>query len=417
MKLGTLLQLFKKYFPNQVHLESILIFGGGENQRTLIQSAKQLGFRTIVIDPNPEAAARTEADIFKVIDTKDKAGTIALTKKYNIKGIVTCQMENPLFLMAEIAEEMGYIFPTKESIIKARNKWLMKQCFLENTVPCSEGVLIKAGIDIRLKDLKGLLFPFVIKPLDSFSSRGVYKVNNIEEIQLYINNSRQFSSNGDIIIEEFLDGPEVSVESVTQNGITEVIQITDKAITPYPTTVEMAHVQPSNHKPEIQVALKTIVRKAIRSLGLDNCATHSEVKITDSGVKVVEVGARLGGDYITSHLVPLSAGVNIEAAAINISMGKIPDIERKETKGSAIRYLNLPSGKKVMRIGNWKEILNKPYIKHALIMVKKDEIISPITDSAKRKGFVIVQGKDRKDAQDLSDMAISSLAEYILLRD
>lgn len=379
-------------------MDTILIFGAGDNQRTLIQSAKQLGYRTVAIDPNPEAPARGEAEIFEVVGSKDKAKTISIAKEYNAKGIVTCQMENPLYLMAEIAEELGFIFPSKESISKARNKWLMKQSFLEHHVPCSKGILVRKEEDIAQRDLVNLEFPLIIKPLDSFSSRGVYKVSSIEEINQFIANTRNFSSNGDIIIEEFLEGSEVSVESVTQNGITEVVQITDKVINKYPTAVEMAHIQPSNHSTETQSAIKEIVKRAVLSLALDNCATHAEVKITPSGVKMVEIGARLGGDYITSHLVPLSTGVNIEAAAVQIAMGAKPNLLHKFSKGAVIQYLELPVGKKIVSIGVYDKIFEEPNVKHAMIFAKKGDIVPAITDSAKRMGFVIVQCNNRVDA-------------------
>jgi biotin carboxylase len=348
-----------------------------------------------------------------VIGSKDKAGTIAVSEKYNIKGIVTCQMENPLILMAEIAEDRGYVFPSRESIEKARNKWLMKQSFLKNNVPCAKGFLLKQNENPDFLKNSQWTFPLIVKPPDSFSSRGVYKVNNIEETVRYITDAQKYSGSGDIIIEEFMSGPEVSVESVTQDGITEVIQITDKIITPYPAAVEMAHIQPSIYEPEIQEEIKTIVIKAIKAIGLDNCASHAEVKITPRGIKMVEIGARLGGDYITSHLVPLSTGINIEAAAIQIAIRNKTELTQKFTRGAVIQYLNLPAGRKILHIGEWKNILNVPCVKHAMISAKKGDIIPSITDSAKRLGFVIVQHANRQKAIDLAQKNISQLQNYI----
>lgn len=393
-------------------METILIFGAGDNQRTLILSAKQLGYRTVVIDPNSDAPARNEADIFEVVGAKDKNATIGIAKKYSAKGIVTCQMENPLFLMAEIAEELGFIFPSRESVSKARNKWLMKEAFMQAGVPCARGILI-SGDEIGRKDIKGLSFPLIIKPIDSFSSRGVFKVDSFDELQLHFPETCAFSSNGKIIIEEFLNGPEVSVESITQNGITEIIQITDKVITAYPTAVEMAHIQPSNHTIEIKEAIKTIVKKSVQSLALDNCATHAEVKITAQGVKMVEIGARLGGDYITSHLVPLSTGVNIEAAAIQIAMGKKPNVLHKFSKAAVIQYLDLPADKTISSIGNWKQIFDSPNIIHAMVLAKPGDKIPAITDSAKRMGFVIIQSDFREKGIINAQKYIKKIQDFI----
>jgi carbamoyl-phosphate synthase large subunit len=379
-------------------LDSILIFGGGDNQRTLIKSAKKLGYRTIVIDPDPEALARNEADIFEVIGGKDKEATISVAKKYGVKGIVTSQMENPLLFMAEIAEEMGFIFPSRESVQKARNKWLMKRAFLNKRIPCAKGVLFSRTDEIAPDKLKDLHLPLIIKPVDSYSSRGVYKINTFNQIIRYLSETRKFSGTGDIIIEEFLDGPEVSVESITCKGVTHVIQITDKEITDYPYTVEMSHIQPSFHNLPVKQQIKELVIESVNALSLDNCVTHAEVKITPDGAKIIEIGARLGGDYISSHLVPLSTGVSLEEELVKVSMGIKPEINHKFSKGSAIRYLNLQTGQRISKIFDWKHILYDPDVRHAMLFAKENETVPLITDSSKRMGFVIVQGNSRQEA-------------------
>ena len=92
--------------------KTILIFGGGENQLTLIKSAKERGYYTIVIDPNENAPGKLEADAFEIVAPKDFIGTCKVVEKYNVNGIATAQMENPLLLMAQVAEKYNFIFPT-----------------------------------------------------------------------------------------------------------------------------------------------------------------------------------------------------------------------------------------------------------------------------------------------------------------
>jgi carbamoyl-phosphate synthase large subunit len=391
-------------------VESILIFGGGLNQITLIQSAKDLGYKTIVIDPVENAPAKKIADVFEVVGAKDYETTKRIAISNKVKGIVTCQMENPLLLMARLAKDLNFIFPSEKSVSNARNKFLMKEAFMKGQVPCAKGILINSTSKISEEMCKEIGFPLIIKPVDSFSSRGVYRINTFSEIEKYLGTTRNFSSSGDILIEEFMDGAEVSVESITQNNITSTVQITDKIITPYPTAVEMGHIQPSSLKEETQEEIKNLVKKAIVALGLDNCASHAEVKITKEGPKMVELGARLGGDYITSHLVPLSTGVNIEAAAIQIAMGKKPDLEHKFKKASAIQYLDLPKGKMIRKINECEGLQGDKRIKSVMIFCKEGEMISEITDSAKRPGCVIVQDDDRSSVMNTTKNAVATLA-------
>jgi biotin carboxylase len=392
----------------------LMVFGGGVNQLSLIKTAKQKELFTVVIDPNPDAPAKGLSDVFEVIGPKDLINTIRIAEKYKIEGIVTCQMENPLFIMAQVAEKMGFIFPTYEQIMNARNKYHMKQCFLRFGVPCAIGFLLRKE-DLSDKDTQRRLFyPAIIKPVDSFSSRGVYKVGGLDEVEKYVDETVRFSSTGEFIFEEYMAGPEVSVESITYNGETNIIQITDKTITEYPNTVEIGHVQPSGLEQMKQNEIGLLVKNAINALGLDNCAAHTEVIMTEEGPKVVELGARLGGDFITSHLVPLSCGVDIEAAAIDIALGFRPIISRTLNAGTAIRYLQLPSGK-VSFIKEWGEIFKDEGVILADINIKQGDEIPEITDSAKRPGFVIVKGRDGKDAIEKSLRAASKLAEFVVV--
>ncbi|MCD4743146.1 MAG: ATP-grasp domain-containing protein, partial [Desulfobacteraceae bacterium] len=223
----------------------ILIFGGGLGQLTLIRAAKQLGVISVVIDPNPDAPGRVIADFFYCVDGNDYKKTKQIAIKHNINGIVTGQMEKPLKIMARLAVEMGYIFHSPEVVEKCTNKYIMKSAFQTNNIPCAQGKLFKQNETINPDSLIDMTLPVILKPLDSFSSQGVYKINKFEEIKDFIPETRSFSSDNSVLIEEFIEGPEYSIESVTYNKKTTIVQYTQKIITPFPNTVEMGHVQPA----------------------------------------------------------------------------------------------------------------------------------------------------------------------------
>jgi biotin carboxylase len=394
---------------------TIMIFGAGENQLTLIRGAAELGLHTVVIDPNPDAPGRDLADVFEVVEARDYSRTRQIAARYRVQGIVTSQMENPLLLMAQLAEELHFIFPSLESVRRARNKFLMKQAFLECGVPCANGILVRNKEDLDGSTITGLTFPLIIKPTDAFSSRGVFRVSDWNQLTALIPGTRSFSSNGDILIEEFLEGPEVSVESVTRNGNTTVVQITDKVITDYPYTVEMAHIQPSALPETTRTEIAAVVRKGIAALGLDHCITHAELKVTPDGVKFIEIGARLGGDYISSYLVQNSTGCNIEKCAIQVALGIEPDLRIPFSHGSEIRYLSLPAGKTVLKVRSLDEVRAMPGVVKVSVTIKPGEPVPGITDSAKRPGFVICRGESREQAHLHAEQAMTGLTECIEL--
>ena len=392
-----------------------MIFGGGENQLTLIKAAKNLDVKSIVIDPKADAPGKEIADHFEVVGASDYELTKKIALKYKVDGIVTGQMENPLMLMSRLAEELGYIFPSEEVVRNCRNKDLMRNVFLKNGIPCAKGILIKSEESLNPEKLKDFSFPVIIKPVDAWSSRGVYKVNDYYELEKFEKQTRSFSSDHSFLIEEFIDGKEYSVESLTCKGKTSVIQITEKILTPYPYTVEIGHIQPAELTAREKITVEETIKTTIRALGIANSATHTELKITKNGPVVIEIGARLGGDYIASYLTLASTGVNMDEGAINIALGHEPEIVQKVNGFSYIKYIELPQGKEVIKIDDWKHIRELPGVVYASVNLKKGQVIPYLTDSAKRSGFVIVKGNTREEIIHKADSFCKQLIKYLVL--
>ena len=395
----------------------ILIFGGGLNQLTLIEACNSLGFKSIVIDPNINAPGKDFADVFEVVEPDDYNKTREVAKSYKVDGIATSQMQNPLRLMAKLADELGFIFNSPEIIERGLNKYLMKKAFKANNVPCANGLLFKGEEELAENKLSNLNFPMIIKPLDSHSSRGVYRANNYQELVSHIHETIYFSSTNEFLIEEFIEGPEYSIEAVTFKGKTTIVQYTEKIITPYPNVVELGHIQPATINKNQKTEIDKIVTSAIDAIGLNNTVTHTEVKLTEKGPVVIEIGPRMGGDFISSYLVNQSCGVNLDKATIQMSVGEKPDLTPKLDKYSYIKYLQLDEGKKVNKIGNWQSVLNLPGVVFANVSIKEGDIVPAIIESAKRPGFVIVEGNTRKEILYRSDRYLKLIEQEIELEN
>jgi len=398
-----------------VNKKTILIFGAGENQLTLIKSARERGYFTVVIDPNENAPGKLISDAFEIVAPKDYEGTCRIVEKYNVKGIATAQMENPLLLMAQVAEKYNFIFPSVEHIKRARNKFLMKQAFISKHVPCAEGKIFTKDQEITVEDITEYNFPLIIKPADAFSSRGVLKVNSFSELSNNELFTRSYSSDGSIIVEEFIAGKEYSIESITFKGQTHIIQYTEKIITQYPYTVEMGHIQPAELDDKQKTEIDEIVKKAIDALELNNCAAHTELMLTKTGPKIIEIGARLGGDYISSYLTLHSTGINMDAAVADIAMGNKPDITKTLDHCSGIFYFHLGEGNKVSKVENWKDVLNFHNVVYASLLIKTGETIPALTDSAKRSGFIILESITKEELLTKSVEAIKYISSKIIL--
>lgn len=379
--------------------KNVLIIGSGPNQLNLIRSVKELGYKAIVVDIMDDTPGKPLSDFFYVLGPDDFEKHSLVIEKHNVSGIVTTQMEKPLQFMARLAAKYGFNFPKEESVLSARNKYLMKQKFLANSVPCAKGVLIKSEKDLKDEFCDNKDFPVVIKPVDSFSSRGVYKANNLGELLDKYETTKRFSSDSTVLVEEFVAGKMISVEGFVFKGVISIIQFTERfKFTPAPMFVELGHIQPAALTDEEVKQVKKIINDVVRALELNNCGFHAELKLTDGGPKVIEIGARLGGDFNASHLVPNSTGINIEKAIASISMNEEPVLPPFKKQYSMIKWIEFPEGRKVKKIAEIKlppELLKN--IVEYKVLLKEEEDVPAITDSSKRRGYVIAIGIKRDD--------------------
>ena len=395
---------------------SILIFGAGINQITLIQAAQKLGLISVVLDPNPDSPGKELADFYYNISGKDYVTTREIALKHKVCGLVTTQMEKPMRLMAKLAQELDLNFHSPDVVERSLDKWLMKQTFLEHHVPCAIGKVFKADQRINEDNLKEFKFPLILKPKDGTSSQGVFRIERFSEIERYIKITSQFSRNGEILIEEFLEGPEYSIETITFREKTTVVQYTEKMITCFPHTVEMGHLQPANLGRVNRNKIDKVVKSAIKAIGIDNSAAHTEIILTEKGPKIVEIGARGGGDFISSYLTFHSCGVNMDMASIQVVLGEKPDLTTSFNKYSYIKYLELPACKKVISIGNWESVSSGVGHVFAHLNIKEGDIIPEITESSKRPGFVIMEGHSREEVISRAEKSLNALKAAIKLK-
>lgn len=315
--------------------KKLLILGAGEMQVPIIKKAKELGHETIVADYNPSAPGFQFADKCHEISTLDRNGILQIAQQYKINGVLTTS-DAPTRIVAFIAETMGLPGMSQRVSEICTDKYLQRE-LLRNHVNCPEYKLVKSTNSLEsFKD-----FPYIVKPVDASASRGVKKVTNYNDLLVSVNDAASNSRKGEVIIESFVEGREFSVETFTQNGVTNVITITEKDTCGEEKGyfVEKRHIEPARIDSCQRKAIENEVKKIIRLIGLDNCPSHTEVKINDSGVYLIEIACRLGGDYITSDLVPLSTGIDMLENLINVSLGKPIDVEPKFSKFSCIQFI------------------------------------------------------------------------------
>lgn len=380
--------------------KKLMILGASILQLPAIEKARELGLDTIVVDMNPNAIGFNVEGVQKeVISTIDIPAILEAARKHKIDGIMTLATDMPMRAVAAVATEMNLVGIDADTALKATNKAEMRKALQLGGVPIPKFYKV-SNRDEYLDAVKQFNVPFIVKPADSSGSRGIFEVIDITDENLAkeaYEYCHPYSRSGDIVVEEYMNGPEVSVETLSVDDVCHVIQITDKLTTGAPHYVEMGHSQPTRLDRKTAHRIAEVARMANKAIGIKNGPSHTEIIVTSEGPKVVELGARLGGDNITTHLVLLSTGVNMVECCIKIALGEKPDLEKKWDKGSAIRYFKQHAGV-VKNIDGIEEAKKIKGIKQISIVHGVGEKITDVIDSGSRMGFVIAHGEEVEDA-------------------
>lgn len=390
---------------------SILVFGVGELQQSIISRAKKMNLYVVGIDPCEDAYCKGDCDAFEVVGGQDFNGTIDVAKKYKVSAIVTAATDKPLVMMARVAEELHLPFFFVETAEWSTDKFQMKQRFLEGGVPCARGRLIH-----NLEEAQDLNFPLICKPRDNSGSRGVKLCRDLTELDSCIKEALEVSKLDTVLVEEFIEGSEFSIESLHYDGKSEVIQFTEKKTTEFPYNVELGHKQPANLTDDQRNQICDIISKIATCLHFENCPSHTELKINDRGIFVIETSPRLGGDYITSTLTPLSTGINLEDQLLHISLGEPVDTTTgRVDKASAVCFFSLPEGEVTAIDPKINDVSTWPNIYSFQLKLKIGDKVNRITSSLNRYGQFIITGDSREEVDELVENYQESINHYVVV--
>ena len=388
--------------------KSVLIFGVGPLQKSIIDRAKLMGLYTIGIDPAADATCKDEVDAFEIVGGQDFDGTMAVAKKYQIDAIVTAATDKPLVMMARVAKELNLPFYSVETAQWSTDKFQMKERFELGGVPHAQGRLIS-----KVEEAEGLVFPVIVKPRDNSGSRGVKLCRDKNELQISIDEALENSKLDTVLVEEFIEGPEYSIESLHHDGKSEVIQFTEKKTTEFPYNVELGHIQPANISDENKQKIREIISKIGKALNFENCPSHTELKINDRGIFVIETSPRLGGDYITSTLTPLSTGVNLEDELLKISLGEKINPTPKAVQYSGVRFFSFKEDSVIMHVPNEEFVKGWPHVVDFSFALKEGDRVNRITSSLNRYGQLILQAGNRDAIEEAFDKYEKVISETI----
>lgn len=367
--------------------KKLAIIGASYLQMPLVKKAKEMGVESICFAWEEGAVCKDVCDRFFPVSTVDKEEILRICREIKIDGITTIASDVAVLAVNYVAEQMGLIGNPDKYSETATNKYLMRQCFMEHDVPSPKFCLTDGTIPEIANTFR---YPVIVKPTDRSGSRGVEKVDGKEELQSSIARACKESFQKKAVIEEFIEGREISVESISFEGKHYVLQITDKVTTEAPFFVELEHHQPSTLPDDIKSRVKVIVLNALKALHIRYGASHAELKITKDGdIRVIEIGARMGGDFIGSDLVRLSTGYDFLKGVIDVALGQFEEPKLTDHKHSGVYFLCKETEHILLYIQNAKQY---PEVVQAEVT---DQTLRSIECSADRSGYFIYQADSK----------------------
>lgn len=372
-------------------MKKIAIIGANDFQNPLILKAKSLGYETHVFAWQDGSIGEKTADYFYPISIVEKDEILEKCKEIGIDAIATIASDLATLTVNYVAEKLGLPGNSLESTKKSTNKYEMRKAFKEAGVATPGFEIVSSPKDIeKLSDME---YPLIVKPTDRSGSRAITKIYKKEELEEAISKAIENSFEKKAIVEEYIEGNEFSAEGITYKGEHKFLTITRKATTGAPHFIETGHIEPAGLSKDMEEKIYNELTKALTALQITNSATHSEFKITPNGdVRIIEIGARMGGDCIGSDLVQISTGYDFIKMVIDVAMGNEPSFEKvTEPKIAVIRF-----------IFNKKDLEDFERVKkeapELIYFVSKIEDISShkVVDSSSRFGFYILACENKE---------------------
>jgi biotin carboxylase len=379
-------------------MKKLLIVGAGPMQVPAYRAGHAKGLHLVAIDKNPTAPGMGLADSAYVFDTRDIERAVAIARDERVDGALTLCADAHVRTVAAVCRALDLPGIAPEVALKATHRGHMRDAFAKSGVPIPRYRRTFDLDDARAAVME-LGLPAMVKPVGAFGSQGVYRLNLIEDLEeahAYALSASQGAT--EILVEELADGPEVSVETLSYKGQHHLIAITDKRTTGDPHWVELGHVEPSQLPRVAQTQVKVATLAGLDALGIADSAAHVEVRVTRKGPRIVEINARLGGDYSTTELLPRSTGVDIVASAIDVALGNVPRVRHTKYKAAAITYLAAQPGV-VTAVHGLDEARQQPGVAVVELFVGPGETVRSVVSSQDQPGYVVAEADEPAAAE------------------
>jgi phosphoribosylaminoimidazole carboxylase (NCAIR synthetase) len=384
----------------------IHIVGGGINQIPLVKKAKDMGLRVLLTDMYANPPAKRYSDFFEQVNVTDKEKTLETSKSYGIDAIATDQTDVAVATVAYIAETLKLPGIGYETALKFTNKHIMRN-ELRNKISSTPQYIYFDNIKEIKKQINSLTPPYVIKPVNSQGSKGVYILNLYDEEKII--SSFNESNGAGVLIEEYIDGEEVAVESYTSEGKSYILAVSRKEHYDSNDCIDKSVKFFADFDTSLEQLLITENAKIIEALGLSNGICHAEFKLRGNKPYLMEIAVRGAGGNINSLIIPYLTGFDSLRSIVLNAFGiyEAPNIDDYKNNTAILEFFDYNAGK--IKDINIEQSVITENCDFFTLDINPGDTIQPIKDSRDRKGYFIICDKDKENVMAKAQLVKNSI--------
>lgn len=385
------------------YMSKVMVIAGGAWQAPIIEKIKKMGHTVLCTNLYADTEGMLLADEKAVANVLDKDKNLEIAKSFNPEIIITDQSDIAVPTVAYVSEELGLPGIGTEKAQLFTNKYLMREFEKANGFIHPNYMLCECYEDAQkflLENKKA-----IIKPLNSQSSRGVFVVQTEKDFKKEFEESLKYTNGfNNIIIEEYVEGTEFTVDGIKLGEEYQVLAISEKKHYEYNKSVANQLLFSNNNSKFNYDKLRRVNEALVKAMDLPFGLTHAEYKYRDGNFYLIEIAARGGGTLISSHIVPIMSGIDSNELLVRYMLGEKVNIPSKDEndRWAILKFLDIPSGK-VKKINGLEKIKTNRNVVKMHLNFTEGSIIEKATDDSKRVGFYIAYAESQQDLIELME--------------
>jgi biotin carboxylase len=372
-----------------------------------------MDLEVIAIDRDPRAPGLCLADHAWHISTLDVPAILEAAGRLRPDGVMTVGSDRAVSAAAQVAHALGLPGLSPEAASRANNKLQMRHAFQAHGVPAPRFFPVE-DLPLALQKAPEIGFPLVVKPVDNAAQRGVRRVDAAEQLPLAVAEAQSFSRTGTVLLEEHINGPEITVSSFSLEGQVYPVLVADRLTNPPPYLgIARAHAFPSKWAKECWQEIVGVTGRGLRALGIAKGPGYTQIRIAGCGPMIMEVGARIGGGH-EAELIRFLGGPDWIEAQIRLALGDaltpadvvLPPITSEPA--GVVKFLFAAPGR-VVRVHGVDRAKACPGVERVVVRSRSGALVPPLTNAEARQGYLIATGASRTEALTRAEAAAACI--------